>query len=417
MHQALNVRNASFQDVLAELGRQQALKVNAVVKSTDITVTPAGLIEISNQKPIMTEHGVTDVNGVYDPNDVFVGHVADSLKTGLPFTRRMFTDRPDIAAEVVNGLLHGKAEPKLGPLDVDMYRFEPDSRNFLFRGFTDAGQGYENRAVARALLSQKYRIIDNFDVVTAVLDAINKSDANGEITVMSADLTDRKMFIRMLAPTVQINAGRLLDGYRSPFADGSITRAGAYDLDKVAKAANRWGGDGATMWAGFELSNSETGDGRFTLTPRAEFRVCNNGLKIVSDVAGMMHLGVKLDQGSINWSDETQEALLKTVKSMTGDAIRTWLSADYWNDQIDKIAAKAAKPVGVAAAPKVVERVGKALTFSDSERESVLAHFFAAGQFSSGGVMNAITSVAQTVDSAERASDLEGLALRALDLV
>ena len=45
-----------------------------------------------------------------------------------------------------------------------------------------------------------------------------------------------------------------------------------------------------------------------------------------------------------------------------------------------------------------------------------LTHFIRGGQLTAGGVMQAVTSVAQTLDDADAASDLEAQALRVMEL-
>ena len=49
---------------------------------------------------------------------------------------------------------------------------EPDARNFLVRCFRgDPGQP----GVARALLSDSYKVMDNFDLLLAVLDGVTQA--------------------------------------------------------------------------------------------------------------------------------------------------------------------------------------------------------------------------------------------------
>ena len=407
--QEIQLRNAKFETLLAKLGELDSRKFNTVVAATDLRVTDSGLIEVTERIPGSTD-GITSA---FEPNDVFIGHVADTLKIGLPFARRMFAERPDVASDMVNGLWHGKTqahdfEGREWPEPI----YPPDSRDFLFRGYTEA----DGPATARALLSSKYKVIDNYDVVTVALNAIYNSDAKGKITAVNADLTDRRMYVRFVAPSVAVNASALLEGYRSPFEGGRVERAGdASALQAVADAANRWGGDGSTVWAGFELSNSEVGDGRFKITPRAEFKVCGNGLSIVSDLVAQTHLGARLDQGTINWSQETQKRQLALVESMTVDAIGDFLSADYWQRQIDKLAVKGGRTV--QDGETVIERVGKKVGFTDAERKTIFEHFLMGGQHTAAGVMNAVTSTAQTIPNADRAAEIEALAVRALELV
>jgi hypothetical protein len=63
-----------------------------------------------------------------------------------------------------------------------------------------------------------------------------------------------------------------------------------------------------------------------------------------------------------------------------------------------------------------VRQVAKAAKFSDDTAQEILAHFVRGGQLTAGGVMQAVTSVAQTLDDADTASDLEAQALRVMDL-
>lgn len=187
------------------------------------------------------------------------------------------------------------------------------------------------------------------------------------------------------------------------------------NFDRVADMMSRYGGDGETLWAGFKLKNSEVGDGMFKIVPYAKFRVCFNGLAIESDAIGQVHLGGRLEQGTINWSDETQQAQRALIKAKTKDAVGQFLSPQYWQEQVGRLAAKAGRIVTDGAA--TIERVGKALNFTEKEREDIWSHFLLGGQHTSGGVLNAVTSVAQTVASAERADALEAAAVKVLDLV
>jgi hypothetical protein len=141
-----------------------------------------------------------------------------------------------------------------------------------------------------------------------------------------------------------------------------------------------------------------------------------NGLKITSDLVGQVHLGGRLEVGAVNWSQQTQRRQLELIQSMTQDAVTAFLSADYWNGQIDKLAGKATKTVSDDGG-QTVERVGKKLGFTDAERQTIFHHFLLGGQHTAAGVMNAVTSTAQTVPNADRAAELEALAIRALELV
>jgi hypothetical protein len=404
--QSLAERNISFSQLQDKLRELDARQVNTVKAATDLTVTNSGLIQVREAIPGTGDH----LDSTYEPNDVFIGQLADTFKTGAPLTRRLFAERPDIAADLFNGLMHGNDR---GGSDYGAYL--PDPRSFLFRGYAEADQP----AVARGLLSSKYRIMDNYDAMTAVLNGMGQvPDLGGRVTVTSADLTDRHMFVNFMAPQIAVSAKALLADYRSPFNSPGVSRAGGLgNLDRVVEMMNRYGGDGETLYAGFKLKNSEVGDGKFKLVPYAKFRVCFNGLAIETDAIDQVHLGGRLDNGAIDWSTATQAAQRKLIQEMTKDAVTQFLSADYWTKQISKLAEKAHRAVGVdGRAQDAVERAGKALNFTEPERQDIWTHFMLGGQHDTGGVMNAVTSVAQTAPNAERADVLESAAVKVLDL-
>ena len=67
-------------------------------------------------------------------------------------------------------------------------------------------------------------------------------------------------------------------------------------------------------------------------------------------------------------------------------------------------------------APAVIEFIAKKMLYSDVEQKSILDHFIAGGQTTAGGIMQAITATAQTVDDADEATRLEDGAIEALAL-
>lgn len=68
----------------------------------------------------------------------------------------------------------------------------------------------------RAFLSDWYGIIDNLDVLTAVLDGITAADA--EVVVRSADLSESTMHCKVYSPKISALAPTFLRNYatRSP---------------------------------------------------------------------------------------------------------------------------------------------------------------------------------------------------------
>jgi hypothetical protein len=128
-----------------------------------------------------------------------------------------------------------------------------------------------------------------------------------------------------------------------------------------------------------------------------------------------VHLGGKLSEGVVDWAQDTREAELVVVRKKTRDAVREFLSPGYWERVVAELAEKADKPVTDAS--KAVEVVGKKLAFSADQQTTILDHFILGGQLTAGGLMNAVTSAAQTVKSPDTAADMESAAVKVLDLV
>src|SRR6266702_4316965 len=85
------------------------------------------------------------------------------------------------------------------------------------------------RAWPRAFLSDGYKIIDNLDVLLAALDGVRQSGFPGRVA--GCDLTERRMYVRVVCEQVAVLAPLLLAGYRSPFtgaagADNPVVFAG-----------------------------------------------------------------------------------------------------------------------------------------------------------------------------------------------
>lgn len=387
-------RNTDLATLWEMLQTEHASKCDMVIPAHLISAQD-GKIVVTGADPVMDDDGVTDPNGTYDVTETCDDGISAKLQIPLQWLRRMHRERTDVWDFVVNGLLHGGTTTTPdGPADVD-----PDGRTFLLRTFVSS-----ERRVARALLSDSYKIVDNVDILVAVLQGVAQAGVQVD---MQADLTDRHMRVRLVAPGVSVIAEELLQGYRSPFASPDIQRAG--------QAAQNYSGgtdNVKALNAGFVIGNSETGDGGWTITPRAEFPVCRNGLVVKADMLRGVHLGGKQTEGIIRWSEDTREKELAVITAKVKDVVEQFLSTDYLHQVIARIREQMQTPVTGAQAH--VQAVAKKLAFDPAVAQGVLDHFILGGQMTSGGVMQAVTSYAQTVADAELAADLEEAAMDAL---
>lgn len=369
----LTCRNATLADLAALLRAQQAVKLDMVVPAAQLR-SRGGHLEVAGAgEPVLGPDGVTAGPGLFAPIELCDGQVADKLGIPAGYLRRMRTSHVD-----------------LYDVNVNTWLGDDPARRFLVR--TLRGQDGQP-GVARAVLSERYRITDNLDVLMAVLEGIRASGTSVEVT--RCDLTEQRMYVKVRAADIAVHAPALLAGYTSPFTGAR-------------------GVDNPLVFAGFVVTNSETGHGSFSIVPRIEVQVCTNGMVIARDVLREVHMGGRLDDGPVRWSERTMQAALELVTRQATDAVRTFLDADYVTATIAGIEREAGVPV--ADVPATVEYVASQLRFTAEQQNTLLNHFVCGGDRTAGGVLHAVTSTAQTLPDADAAHEMERAGLRAMSL-
>ncbi len=276
-------RNATLEDLAGMLKDQHARKVDVVAPARAIQMR-GGHLEIKGTDPVLSDEGVTQGDGVFVPTSVCDEGIAEKLGVPIGYLRRLRVERIDMYDGNVNGWLNGSRSRRViryteahpnGESGMEQ-EHGPDQRSFLIRCFRSDEENVVG--IARAFLSDRYQVIDHLDALTACLDGVRQ--AGVEVSITGCDLTDRRMMVRIEAPEVRAMAPRLLAGYRSPYSGES-------------------GSDNPVVFAGLQISNSETGGGAFQIVPRLVVQVCKNGMTISKDAIRAVHLGGRLDAGII----------------------------------------------------------------------------------------------------------------------
>jgi hypothetical protein len=204
----LTTRNATLADLAALLRDQQARKVDVVAHASAIHAE-GGRLVIDRIDPQLTPDGVSLTSGTYTPTEVCDQGLADKLAIPTTYLRRLRTEYVSLYDANVNGWL------------------ARSGKRYLVRGLRgDSGGG-----VARAFLSDGYKIIDNIDVLLAALDGIRQSGI--VVNIEGCDLSERRMYVRVVSDTVTALAPTLPRGYRCPFtgaagADNPVVFGGSY---------------------------------------------------------------------------------------------------------------------------------------------------------------------------------------------
>ena len=380
-----DARNTDLPNLVDMLKVQSDVRYDVVVPASGIEMRDGNVI-VKDGTARFAEEGLYTEDATLIPTPIFDEGISKRFDIPLKYVRRMRSRVDSDISEMA------KDDGTLLDQNINYWLEAEPNRRHLVRGFLTDGAG--EPGIARAILSDRYRTIDNYDVLMATLDGVKQAGVS--IDIDGADLSDRRMCVRITCPEVSEYATGLLDGYRSPFTGDT-------------------GADNPTIFAGLVVKNSETGGGAFTIVPRLVVQVCSNGLQMTKDAMRAIHLGGKLDEGVVQWSDDTQQNELALVTSKARDAVATFLDVDYMRTKIAELQNLAG--VEVSHPVDTMQRIARKTGWSDVEEANILSHFIKGGQTTALGVAQAVTSFAQTVESPDRQDELETSALIAAELV
>lgn len=285
--------------------------------------------------------------------------VATRLAIPVRYWERIYAEHPILAADTVTTLT--RADDR-----VALYRFLRD------------GDGW----VLRAQLSDRYSAFDNWTVLQAVQRGLEGNGHDLADAEISVDLTPERFRMRLALPSVSLLVPELLADYRGPRGQG--------DAPPV-------------LWAGLEVSNSETGNGAFKVVPRIVVLICRNGLTRNIDAVTQVHLGGRLDAGVVEWSNETRRLNADLLASKVSDAVTAFASVEYLRRSAEQM--RAAK--GIPAGLPDIEEVRVAHTLTEEETQAVMDAFLRGGDATRFGLGQAVTAVAQEAEESDRQAELE----------
>jgi hypothetical protein len=372
--QPYGCRHATLADTAALLRQRHAAQLDVVLSARDLRAVD-GLLRITGAgEPVLSIDGVTASQDLFRPTGTCDDTLADKLKIPTQYLRRT------------------RRHPHLYDTNVNTWLDDDPNRRLLVRTLRDTGTG-GGIGIGRAVLSHQYRILDDLDVLMAVLAGLR--DADAEVDITQCDLTERRMYVKIRSARIAAHAPALLQHYVSPFT-------------------GQRGADNPLVFAGLVIRNSETGHGRFAITPQITVQVCDNGLTITQDELGEVHLGGRLPDGVVTWSADTRDTHTRLITKQARDAVTTFLTEDYLQRKITEIQRTAGVPI--RDVPATLTHVAKQLHYTDEQQATILRHFITGADSTSGGVLHAVTSTAQTLADADTAYTLERTGLRAMAL-
>jgi Domain of unknown function (DUF932) len=225
------------------------------------------------------------------------------------------------------------------------------------------------RGQMRALLSNRYRIVDNADILAIALPELSDNDG---LKIVSCNVTEQKMYLKVVNTNLEA----------------------AISLNDVVQA-------------GFILSNSELGSGSISVEPYLLRLVCQNGLALPDRKVRKNHAG-RVNENEDLYASDTVQAIDAAFKLKVRDLIRNAINITTFRDAVADL--QASKNDAITGYPaKAVELTAKAIGLNSDESSQVLNQLIHAGDLSRFGLLNAVTRVAEDIVDYDRATEVERL--------
>ena len=354
----------SLTDWASEIERQANAKRDFVVDIRQLSITePYDRARDHTEVPAEQEKGLQlsigdhtsseflDNADHFDIGQTAHRQIGERTKIPAKYYDRMLTEKPSLLADNVNTWLH--AEPK--------------------RRMVRTLDG-----TARALLSDRYQRIDNYDVANVAMPILQEVK---DLEIKSCEVTERKMYLKVVSPRVR----------------GEVKR-------------------GDEVQAGLVISNSEIGYGSVNIQPMVFRLVCLNGM-ILPSVLKKYHIGAQVEAGELQQllTDETLKADDNVVLMKIRDVVQGVLDATNFEAYIDGLRETTEHKMEGNPA-KAIEVLGKSHGLNEAEQGGVLRHLASGGDLTQYGLINAVTAFSQDVEDYDRATELEAMGGKLVDL-
>lgn len=316
--------------------------------------------------PSQLVHHSTGDNGL---TQLVIDEGGASMRYGVtPLARRQLAEKLKIPHAYFERMR--ETQPVLLDRNVNTWLQSEDDRRMLR---TLDGQ-------VRAVLSDRYRRLDNFDLAESVLPILRQLP---DLRFESVELTETRMYLKC------------------------ITSRLSYEM-----------APGDVVQAGVVISNSEVGQGTLSVQPLLYRLVCRNGLISADRTLRKTHVGRSMgndEDGILVYQDDTLRADDKAFFLKVRDVVQAAVSDTTFRQTAQKLQKTLKIPL-VGDPVKTVEVLAQRYTLNDTERTGVLRHLIAQADLSGYGLVNAVTHYSQEIDDYDRATEFEALGGKLIEL-
>lgn len=347
-------------ELAAEIERQANSKRDFVASTAAMTVEPG-----ENGRAVIALNGT----GKFAIGNIAADQIA--THTGIPqkYADKMLAEAPELYANNVN----------------TWFRKNPAVR---MTRMLDGGM--------RAFLSDKFQPFDNYDFAEAALPIL----AQRKLQVQSCEITDKRLYIKAVDEQLfrDVPVGRKM-------GDGSHTI-----FDTCAPA--------------IVLSNSEVGFGRLVIETGVYTQACTNLALFAKGGMKRTHVGAR-HQLTDNMDVSDLDAVLsaaakrKTMEAVwlqARDVIASAFNPAVIEKRIEQLAAATGAKLPADKVEKVLEVFQTKHGLNEGERNSIFKHLIEGGNLNQYGLHAAITRSAQDADDYDRATELEYLGGKVVEL-
>lgn len=240
----------------------------------------------------------------------------------------------------------------------------------------------EARPQVRAFLSDRYRPLDNAQLLEAVLPQLSAEGTR----IVSCELTEKRLYVKAITERVTAEVR-----------------------------------PGDVVMAGVVITNSEIGFGALAIQPLTFTLKCANGLIAEDATLRQHHVGRRHGEpGDVDIrdliSDEARTADDRAFFLKVRDITKAALDVDLFRRQVERLQQAANTPITSNHLERVVELTAKRFALTEYEGAGVLAHLIRGGDLSQWGLCSAITRFSQDVGDYDRATELERIGGRLVEL-
>ena len=243
---------------------------------------------------------------------------------------------------------------------------------------------------ARAYLSDRYRRLDNEDLLEAVIPAVNQAGAE----LVSCEVTDRKLYLKAIINDRQEEIG--------PPTEWTWGR-GNDEIDVVNP--------------GIVISNSEIGQGAVQVTPAIHTVRCSN-LATFGQRGNLRkaHLGERLTtEGWEYFSKETQKISDAALWAQVSDYVHHALHGDLFQSIVNEL--REARNQPIEGDPiESVQVLSNEYALNQEETNGVMSHLLQGGDYSKYGLHAAVTETSAKVGDYDRASEMESIGAQIVNM-